>query len=146
MRKAPLAKAWDDTLPIENVLYEGVSSLHVHIPIGTSLPKYFVKVKHMLKNKGDIYVKRNCFPFTYLDVKKIQSCSVGTSQDTRSQKGQQLHGLIQQFSNPSVSGALYNPKWSFGKLHWHTCGVSGSFFSVCKGRVKPSWKPNSTET
>lgn len=56
-----------DALPIKNMLNQRMSCLHIHILIGTWLPKDFIKVKNMLKNKHDLYMKMNIsFPFTHM--------------------------------------------------------------------------------
>lgn len=42
-------------IPIENMLNEWVSSLHVYIPVGACFTKDFIKIKNMLKKKCDFY-------------------------------------------------------------------------------------------
>lgn len=48
-------------IPIENMLNEWVSSLHVYIPIGARLTENFIKIKDMLKKKFDFYRKTRIF-------------------------------------------------------------------------------------
>ena len=52
-------------IPIENMLNEWVSSLHVYIPIGACFTKDFIKIKNMLKKKCDFYIKRYFLGFLH---------------------------------------------------------------------------------
>lgn len=52
-------------IPIENMLNEWVSSLHVYIPIGACFTKDFIKIKNMLKKKCDFYRKRHFLDFLH---------------------------------------------------------------------------------
>ena len=59
-----------DALPVKNMLNERMSCLRIHILIGTWLPKHFIKIKNMLKNKYDLYMKMNMFHFPFTPIQK----------------------------------------------------------------------------
>lgn len=50
-------------LPVKNMLNKRISCLHIHILIGTCLLKDFIKIKNMLKNKDNLYMRMNMFHF-----------------------------------------------------------------------------------
>lgn len=68
-------------LPVENVLDEWVCRLHVDILVGTSLPKDFVKVKHMLEKEKGCLCKGHSFHPPEAEYINYCSWGGGTSHD-----------------------------------------------------------------